>query len=115
MRPPRLLTALTIPALIAAALVTGSASASADSRDDGYLSELKGMGFSWPQGHEPSLVEMAGLICQDLGWGWTPDRIAQDIHATVNGQGVHYAQVAGMVNLAHATYCPTQRCWAAHC
>ncbi len=111
----RWLTTLTIPALVGAAVITSAASAAADSRDDGYLSELKGLGLSWPQGHEAPLVELAGLICQDLGWGWTPDRITQDIHASMSGQMVSYAQVAGMVNLARSTYCPTQRCWAAHC
>lgn len=115
MRSPRWLTTLAIPVLIGATLVTGSATASADPRDDGYLSELRGMGFSWPEGHEASLVEMAGLICQDLGWGWTPDRIAQDLHAAMSAQGVQYGQAAGTVNLAHSVYCPTQRCWAAHC
>jgi hypothetical protein len=58
---------------------------------------------------------MARTICEDLGWGWMPDRIAQDIHATISGRNVDYAQFAGMVNLARAAYCPTQRCWAAHC
>jgi hypothetical protein len=23
--------------------------------------------------------------------------------------------VGAMVNIAHQTYCPNQRCWAAHC
>jgi Protein of unknown function (DUF732) len=115
MHSPRWLTTLTIPALIGVTLITGSAPATADSRDDGYLNELRGMGLMWPEGHEVPLVSMARTICEDLGWGWTPDRITQDIHATMSGQHVDYAQVAGMVNLARATYCPTQRCWAAHC
>jgi hypothetical protein len=27
--------------------------------------------------------------------------------------GIH--DVGAMVNIAHATYCPNQRCWAPHC
>jgi hypothetical protein len=115
MRSPRWLTTLTIPALIGAALVTGPATATAEAVDDHYLAELKAMGFIWPEGHEASVISMAGTICEDLGWGWTPDKIAQDIHATASEKGLSYGQVAGMVNLARATYCPTQRCWAAHC
>jgi hypothetical protein len=40
---------------------------------------------------------MAGTICEDLGWGLTPDKIAQDIHATASEKGLSYAEVAGMV------------------
>ncbi len=115
MPSPRWLTKLAIPIMAGAALVTSSAIATADPVNDGYLAQLQGLGFTWPEGHEEALIGMAQLICDDLGWGWTPDQIAQSVHANLDGRGIHYGQVASMVNLARSTYCPNQRCWAAHC
>ena len=31
------------------------------------------------------------------------------------GDGVTLGDVGSMVNIARATYCPNQRCWAPHC
>jgi Protein of unknown function (DUF732) len=115
MPSPRWLARLTIPIMAGAALVTSAAIATADPINDGYLNQLQGLGFTWPEGHEEALIGMAQLICDDLGWGWTPDQIAQSIHANLDGRGIHYGQVGAMVNLAQSTYCPNQRCWAAHC
>jgi hypothetical protein len=28
---------------------------------------------------------------------------------------IHVGDVGSMVNIAHSTYCPNQRCWAPHC
>ncbi|UXA08875.1 DUF732 domain-containing protein [Mycobacterium sp. SMC-2] len=58
---------------------------------------------------------MARLICDDLGWGWTYDQIAQDIHAELDPRAVTFGDAQSMVTLAHSTYCPLQRYWAAHC
>ncbi|MBW0013930.1 DUF732 domain-containing protein [Mycobacterium sp.] len=98
-----------------AALVTGSATAAADPADDAYLAQLSAAGFTWPPDHEAALTGMGRLICDDLGWGWTYDQIAQQVHATLDPRNVALADVGNMVRIAHATYCPNQRCWAAHC
>jgi hypothetical protein len=112
---PRWLTRLSVPVMVGAALVTTGAIATADPTNDAYLAQLQGLGFTWPPGHDEAIIGMADLICDDLGWGWTPDHIAQHVHANLDERGVTYGQVASMVNLAHSTYCPNQRCWAAHC
>jgi hypothetical protein len=115
MTSPRWLARLTVPMLVGAALVTGAASAGASPADDSYLAQLRGAGFTWPPGHEEALIGMAYLICDDLGWGWTPDHIAQHVHANLDQDSVGLGQVGSMVNIAHSTYCANQRCWAPHC
>ena len=112
---PRWLTRLTVPLMVGAALITTAATATADPTNDAYLAHLRGLGFTWPANDDLAMIGMADLICNDLGWGWTPDHIAQHVHANLDGRGVHYGQVAAMVNLAHSTYCPNQKCWAPHC
>jgi hypothetical protein len=111
----RWLARLTIPILAGAALVTSAAIATADPADDAYLAQLRAAGFSWPPDHDFALTAMGRLICDDLGWGWTYDQIAQQIHATLDPRNVTLGEVGSMVSLAHSTYCPLQRCWAAHC
>jgi hypothetical protein len=81
MPSPRWLAKLAIPIMAGAALVTSSAIATADPVNDGYLAQLQGLGFTWPPGHEEALIGMPQLICDDLGWGWTADQIAQSVHA----------------------------------
>ncbi len=115
MPSPRWLARLTVPMMLGAALITGAASAAASPVDDAYLAQLRGYGFTWPEGHEGALIGMAYLICDDLGWGWTPDHIAQHVHANLDPDGITLGQVGSMVNLAHSTYCANQRCWAPHC
>jgi hypothetical protein len=115
MPSPRWLARLTVPMMLGAALITGAASAAANPTDDAYLAQLRGYGFTWPPGHEEALIGMAYLICDDLGWGWTPDHIAQHVHANLDPDGITLGQVGSMVNLAHSTYCANQRCWAPHC
>jgi Protein of unknown function (DUF732) len=115
MPSPRWLARLTIPILAGAALVTSTAIATADPADDAYLAQLRTAGFSWPPDHEAALTGMGRLICDDLGWGWTYDQIAQQIHATLDPRNVSLGDVGNMVRIAHTSYCPTQRCWAAHC
>jgi hypothetical protein len=115
MPPPGWLARLTVPVMVGAALVTGAASAAANPTDDSYLAQLRAAGFTFPPDHEAALIGMAYLICDDLGWGWSYDQIAQSVHANLDQRSVAYGQVTSMVGLAHATYCPTQRCWAPHC
>ena len=77
--------------------------------------QLRAAGFTWPPGHEQALIGTAYLICDDLGWGWTPDHIAQHVHANLDQDSVALGQVGSMVNSARSIYCPNQRCWAPHC
>ena len=115
MPSPRWLATLTVPMMVGAALVTNAAIATADPTNDAYLAQLRGIGITWPPGHDEALIGMAQLICDDLGWGWTGDQIAQHVHANLDSRGVAHGQVSSMVDLAHRTYCPNQRCWAPHC
>jgi hypothetical protein len=73
----RSLAKLGVPIVAGAALVTGSAIATADPVNDGYLAQLQGLRFTWPEGHEESLIGMAQLICDDLGWVGLWTRLAR--------------------------------------
>jgi hypothetical protein len=115
MPSPRWLAALSIPVMVGAALVTNTPTAAAAPIDDGYLAQLRGAGITWPEGHEEALIGMAYLICDDLGWGWTPQQIANQVHANLDPDNISVFDVGAMVNIARSTYCPNQRCWAPHC
>jgi hypothetical protein len=115
MPSPRWLAGLAIPIMLGAALVSSASVATADPADDAYLAQLRSLGFTWPPDHDAALIGMGRLICDDLGWGWTYDQIAQHIHATLDPRNVTYGDVHSMVGAAHSTYCPNQRCWAPHC
>jgi hypothetical protein len=115
MPSPRWLARLIIPILAGAALVTNAAIATADPINDTYLAQLRAAGLTWPPGHEEALIGMGHLICDDLGWGWTPQQIADQVHATLDPRNVTLPEVGSMVNIARSTYCPNQRCWAPHC
>lgn len=115
MSSPRRLAALTVPVLAGAALIASAAVATADPLDDAYLAQLRGAGFSWPPEHDAALTGVGRLICDDIGWGWTYDQIAQSIHQTLDPRNVTFGDVGSMVSLAHSTYCPLQRCWTDHC
>ena len=81
MPSPRWLVGLTLPMIAAAALAISPATAKADPAGDAYLDQLRGAGLTWPPGHEQALIGTALLICDDLGWGWTPQQIANKVHA----------------------------------
>ena len=115
MSSPRWLAGLAVPMMVGAALVTNAAIATADPTNDAYLAQLRAVGFTWPPDHDEALIGMAHLICDDLGWGWTPQQIANHVHANLDPAGATLLDVGSMVNLAHSTYCPNQRCWAPHC
>ncbi|WP_231639729.1 DUF732 domain-containing protein [Mycobacterium sp. Marseille-P9652] len=106
---------MTAPFMVGVALLAGAPHADADAADDAYLAQLRAAGFNWPPDHEAALTGMGRLICDDLGWGWNYDQLSQQIHATLDPRNVTLGDVNNMVAIAHATYCPTQRCWAAHC
>ncbi|OCB33248.1 hypothetical protein A5675_02070 [Mycobacterium malmoense] len=115
MPSPRWLSRLAAPVMVGAAVLASPAIAAADANDDAYLAQLRAQGFSWPPDHDAALVGMGRLICDDLGWGWTYDQIAQNIHNELDPRNVTLGDLQSMVSIAHATYCPLQRCWAAHC
>lgn len=102
-------------ALAGVALVVSTGTATAYPVNDGYMAQLRAIGVNWPPEHDAAMIGMAQLICDDLGWGWTPDQIARDVHANLDPRGIGVNDVGAMVGLAHRTYCPTQRCWAPHC
>lgn len=110
MPSPRRLATLAIPPLTAAALLASPAIATATPADDAYLAQLRAVGLSWPPNTEEALIGEAHLICYDLTWGWTPQQIADDIHAHLNARGVTLLDVGTMVNAAHSTYCPGNVC-----
>ncbi len=111
MPSPRRLAALTVPTLAAAALLGSAATATATTpQDDAYLAKLRAVGLSWPPNTEEALIGEAHLICYDLTWGWTPQQIADDVHAHLNARGVTLLDVGTMVNAAHNIYCPGNVC-----
>jgi hypothetical protein len=115
MSSPKWLVRLAISAGAVAALFSSAAVANADPIQDAYLNQLRGVGLTWPDGHEQALIGTAYLICDDLGWGWTPQQIANNVHANLDPDNIHVNDVGAMVNIAHQTFCPNQRCWAPHC
>jgi hypothetical protein len=106
---------LTVPVLAGAALIASTGIATADPVNDVYLAQLRASGLNWPPEHDAAMIGMAQLICDDLGWGWTYEQIARDVHANLDPRGISVGDVGTMVGLAHQTYCATQRCWAPHC
>lgn len=106
MSSPRWLTAMTVPAVIGAALTLGTAIASADATDDTYLGKLHTLGFNWSTGADSDMISIGHQICADRNAGKTPDAVAQDIHATLGSKGYSFADVTGMVSAAESTYCP---------
>ena len=110
MPAPRWVAGLTIPVMAGAALAGSAAIAAATPADDAYLAKLRAVGLTWPPNADEALIGEAHLICYDLTWDWTPQQIADDIHAHLNARGVTLGDVGTMVNAAHSTYCPGNVC-----
>jgi hypothetical protein len=106
MTSPRWLTALAVPALVSAALLSTSAVALADATDDAFLTQMHKLGFTWPAGDDSSIVVMGHQICADRMAGKTPDAIASDIHSTMEAKGISFSDVTSMVSAAESSYCP---------
>lgn len=106
MKSARWLAKLAVPVAMGAALVTGAATAFADSTDDAFLSKMHTLGFTWPAGDDSDIVSMGHQICADRNAGKTPDQIASDIHSTLGAKGITFADVTSMVSAAESTYCP---------
>jgi hypothetical protein len=96
--------------LASAALVSSAAIANATPQDDVYLAKLRAVGLTWPPSSEEALIGEAHPTYHDLTWGWTPQQIADDIHAHMNARGVTLLDVGTMVNAAHSVYCPGNVC-----
>jgi len=110
MSPPRWLAMLTIPMMAGVALASSAAIATANPDDDAYLAQLRAVGLTWPPQTEHALIGEAHLVCYDLEWDWTPQQIADEIHANLDNKGVTLLQVGTLVNAAHNTYCPGNVC-----
>jgi hypothetical protein len=110
MSPPRWLASLIIPIIAGAALVSSAAIATANPDDDAYLAQLRAVGLTWPPGTEHALIGEAHLICYDLTWGWTPQQIADEMHANLRDKGVTLLDDGTVVNAAHNIYCPGNVC-----
>lgn len=111
MPSPRLLAGLAIPMLAGAALVSSAATANAVTpQDEAYLNQLRAVGLTWPPQTEEALIGEAHLICYDLTWGWTPQEIADEVHAHLDKRSVTLPDVGTMVNAAHSVYCPGNVC-----
>ncbi len=92
--------------MVGAALVSSAAIATANPTDDAYFAQLRALGLTWPANSDEAMIGVAHLICYDLGWGWQPQQIADDIHANLDSKGVSLLDVGSMVNLAHSTCYP---------
>ena len=110
MSSPRWLAMLTVPMLAGAALVSSAAIASANPDDDAYLAQLRAVGLTWPPKTEHALIAEAHNVCYDLEWDWTPQQIADGLHASLDNKGVSLLQVGALVNAAHNIYCPGDVC-----
>src|SRR5689334_15072894 len=110
MPSPRWPAALAIPMIVGATLLGSAATAIATPADDAYLAKLRAVGLTWPPQTEEALIGEAHLICYDLTWGWTPQEIADDIHAHLDKRGVTLLDIGTMVNAAHSIYCPGNVC-----
>jgi len=97
---------LTFPVMVGAALITSTAIAAAEPNDDIFMAKLAAIGFVWPPDHTPAVVSLGHHICIERLTGWTPDQVANDVHATMNAQGFTYGDVQGIVDAAESTYCP---------
>jgi len=110
MPSPRWLARLTIPVMAGAALVSSAPIATANPDDDAYLAKLRAVGLDWPPNSDQAVIGVAHLVCYDLTWGWAPQQIADDIHATMAPKGMSLLDVGSIVNAAHSTYCPGNVC-----
>lgn len=110
MSSPRKRVIIAGPILAAAALLSSAGIASATPQDDAYLAQLRAVGLTWPPKTDEALIAEAHDVCYDLTWGWTPQQIADDLHARLDTKGVTLLDVGSLVNAAHSIYCPGNVC-----
>ncbi|KBZ62195.1 DUF732 domain-containing protein [Mycobacterium colombiense] len=101
---------IAVPIMAAAALLSSAGIASATPQDDAYLAQLRAVGLTWPPKTDEALIAEAHDVCYDLTWGWTPQQIADDLHARLDTKGVTLLDVGSLVNAAHSIYCPGNVC-----
>jgi len=114
MTPLRWLAKLTIPIMAAVALVCSTAIASANPgstaianpHESAYFTQLRAVGLHWPPSSDGALIEDAQYICHELIRGWTPQQIANGLHARFDKKSVTLLDVGTLVNAAHNIYCP---------
>jgi Protein of unknown function (DUF732) len=97
---------LSVPAIVAASLFTGTAVALADSPDDQYIAKLHSLGVTWPAGEDSDAISLGHTICADRTAGKTPDQMAADIHSALSPKGFTYADATAIVSAAESAYCP---------
>lgn len=101
---------IAVPSTVAAAVVISAGVAAASPQDDAYLAQLRAAGLTWPPKTDEALIAEAHDVCYDLTWGWTPQQIADDLHARLDTKGVTLLDVGSLVNAAHSIYCPGNVC-----
>lgn len=101
---------IAVPSMVAAAVVSSVGIAAASPQDDEYLAQLRAVGLTWPPKTDEALIAEAHDVCYDLTWGWTPQQIADDLHARLDTKGVTLLDVGSLVNAAHSIYCPGNVC-----
>lgn len=106
----RWLAGLNVLMMVGAALASSTAIATASPQDDAYLAQLRAIGLTWPPNTDEALIAEAHDVCYDLTWGWTPQQIADDLHARLNAKGVTLLDDGALVNAAHNIYCPGNVC-----
>ena len=106
----RMLSRIAVPAIVALAFASSAGIAAASPQDDAYLAQLRAVGLTWPPKTEEALIAEAHDVCYDLTWGWTPQQIADDLHARLDTKGVTLLDVGSLVNAAHSIYCPGNVC-----
>ena len=104
-RTDRRVSGLTVPVMVSAGLISGTAIALADSTDDTFIAKMHNLGFTWPAGDDSDIVSMRHQIWADRTAGKTPDTIASDIHSTLGPKGISFADVTSVVSAAESTYC----------
>jgi hypothetical protein len=110
MKMHRSLATLAMFATAGIALIGSAGRANASPQDDAYLAALRGSGLHWTPGTSAGLIAEAHDVCYNLTWGWTPQRIANDLEGRLGAQGVTGGEAATMVNSAHRIYCPGNVC-----
>ncbi|WP_420716107.1 DUF732 domain-containing protein [Mycobacterium sp. 94-17] len=110
MPSPRRLAKAAVPIMVCAAVLSSPGIAAATPQDDAYLAQLRAAGLTWPPRTEEALIAEAHDVCYDLTWGWTPQQIADDLHARLDTKGVTLLEIGSLVNAAHSVYCPGNVC-----
>jgi|SRR5271166_4518863 len=97
---------MSVPAIVAASLFTGTAVALADSPDDTFIAKLHSLGVTWPAGEDSDAISLGHSICADRAAGKTPDELATEVHTALAPKGFTYSDGTAIVSAAESAYCP---------